>query len=309
LFTIDVRGHSAAKCDYGADVKPLIGLALGGGFARGIAHVGVLRVFERYRIPIRYIGGVSAGAVAAAAFASGSCSEEIQGICRSLRFSDVAGWCISKLALAKTERMVPFLRKLLKTFRFEEMRIPLCVVATNLANGEPVVFHAHGDVIPAVRASCCYPGLLHPVHHKDMLLVDGAISMGIPALPLKCMGATHVISVHLQTQDCASAAQNLFQVVNRCMQILQEKSAGHWQKYSELVIKPYVNDIAWNGFESAEKLIDAGEEAAEAALPQIRALIGGAFPPILDRLDPERPGSEGSRLTSALGSSRSAESE
>ena len=117
--------------------------------------------------------------------------------------------------------------------------------------------------------------------------------MGIPALPLKCMGATHVISVHLQTQECASGAQNLFQVVNRCMQILQEKSAGHWQKYSELVIKPYVSDIAWNGFDSAEKLIDAGEVAAEAVLPQIRAVIGGEFPLILDRLGSERRGLKG----------------
>jgi NTE family protein len=272
-------------------VKPLIGLALGGGFARGIAHVGVLRVLERHRIPIHYIGGVSAGAVAAAAFASGAGSEEIGGVCRSLRFSDVASWCISKLALAKTERMVPFLRRLLKRFRFEEMRIPLCVVATNLANGEPVVFHAHGDVIPAVRASCCYPGLLRPVHYEDMLLVDGAISMSMPALPLKCMGATHVISVHLQMQECASSAQNLFQVVNRCMQILQEKSAGDWQKYSALVIKPCVSDIAWNGFDSAERLIDAGEAATEAALPQIRALMGDAFPPSSIGQHPEGRGS------------------
>src|SRR5256885_9544454 len=98
-----------------------IGLALGGGFARGIAHVGVLRVFEQYEIPIKYVGGVSAGAIVAAAYASGATPDEIGKVGAAMRFNDVARWSISKMGLVASERMDLFLHKLLKRFRFEDM--------------------------------------------------------------------------------------------------------------------------------------------------------------------------------------------
>ena len=107
-----------------------IGLALGGGFARGIAHAGVLKVFEERNIPIHCVAGVSAGSLAAAAFASGVSAAEIAHISSSMRFGDVARWTFSRMGLVGNERMAVFLRKLLKSFRFEDMRIPLGVVAT-----------------------------------------------------------------------------------------------------------------------------------------------------------------------------------
>ena len=119
-----------------------IGLALGGGFARGLAHIGVLRVFEQYEIPVGYIAGVSAGAIVAAAYASGSSCEEIGKVGAAMRFTDVARWSISKMGLAGSDRMDRFLSKLLKGFRFEDMRIPLGIVATDLATGEPVFFRS-----------------------------------------------------------------------------------------------------------------------------------------------------------------------
>src|SRR5579863_8378697 len=111
---------------------PRIGLALGGGFARGISHVGVLRVLERENIPLHCITGVSAGAIIAAAYASGATTDEISAIGGAMRFSDVARWSISKLGFAGSERMAAFLRKLLKKWRFEDMHIPLGVIATDL---------------------------------------------------------------------------------------------------------------------------------------------------------------------------------
>lgn len=251
-----------------------IGLALGGGFARGIAHVGVLRVFEQYQIPVRYIAGVSAGAMVAAAYASGTTPDEIGKIGSAMRFNDVARWCLSRMGLVASERMDLFLHKLLKNFRFEDMKIPLGVVATDLATGEPVFFHGRGEVKPAIRASCSYPGLFQPVRHDGKLLVDGAMSMEVPATLLRSMGATRVISVHLPIQQIAgSGPRNMLAVVNRCFQIMQARTEHEWRKHSDLVIAPDVSGMEWDAFGSAEKLIQAGEIAALECIPRIKAWL------------------------------------
>src|SRR5256886_11668763 len=178
-------------------VPPRIGLALGGGFARGIAHAGVLRVLERHGIPLHCITGVSAGSIVAAARASGASPDEIARAACSMRFGDVARWSLSRMGFVVSERMKPFLQRLLKHYRFEEMRIPLGVVATDLCTGEPVSFRDTGDVFLPIRASCSYPGLFRPVPAGDRLLVDGAMSIEIPALLARELGATHVVSVWL----------------------------------------------------------------------------------------------------------------
>jgi NTE family protein len=182
-----------------------IGLALGGGFARGIAHVGVLRVLEQNHIPIHCITGISAGAIVAAAYASGASVDEIGIAGSAMRMGDVARWSISRMGIAGSERMTAFLGKLLRRCRFEEMKIPLGVVATDLETGEAATFRDRGDVCDPVRASCSYPGLFQPVRLGRRLLVDGAMSMGVPAEMCRKMGATRVISVNLPMQVCQSA--------------------------------------------------------------------------------------------------------
>ena len=251
-----------------------IGLALGGGFARGLAHIGVLRVFERYEIPIQYIAGVSAGAIVAAAYASGSSPEEIGRIGATMRFTDVARWSLSKMGLAGSERMDRFLQKLLKGFRFEEMKIPLGIVATDLSTGHPVFFSKRGDVNMPIRASCSYPGLFQPVRYEGKLLVDGGISMEVPAALLRRMGAVRVVSVHLPMQAAVTQGPgNMFEVINRCFQIMQSRTEQDWRRHSDLVIVPDVTGMEWDAFGSAEKLIQAGEIAALEAMPRIKAWL------------------------------------
>ena len=126
----------AGLCEPAA--QPKIGLALGGGFARGIAHAGVLDVFERNGIPIHCITGVSAGSIVAAAYASGASPAEIARAGCAMRFGDVARWSLCRMGFVVSERMKRFLERLLKAYRFEEMRIPLGVLATDLCTGEPV---------------------------------------------------------------------------------------------------------------------------------------------------------------------------
>jgi NTE family protein len=253
--------------------EPVVGLALGGGFARGIAHLGVLRVLEEHQIPISMISGVSAGAIVAAAYASGASVEEIARVALAMRFKDVARWTVSRLGLAASERMSSFLRRLLKTYQFEQMRVPLAVVATDLSSGVPVVFEGHGDVILPVRASCSYPGLFQPVRYREQCLVDGAMSMEVPSPALRSMGATHVISVSLAVNAAGLDPRNMFQVVNRCFQILHTRTETEWRRDSDVVLEPDCCDLAWDSFPSAEKLIQIGEDSARAALPQIKSWL------------------------------------
>lgn len=251
---------------------------MGGGFARGIAHVGILRVFKQNHIPVHCVAGVSAGAMVAAAYASGTTPEEIGEIGCSMRFADVARWSLCRMGFAGSERMEKFLQRLLKCFRFEEMRFPLGVLATDLATGDPVFFQAEGDVVLPIRASCSYPGLFQPVRHAERLLVDGAMSMEVPASLARKLGATYVISVQLPMQGPAMAPSNMFQVVNRCFQIMQRQSEQKWRRESDLTIVPDVHGIAWDGFTSALQLIEAGEKAARAALPEIEKKLGRTVP-------------------------------
>lgn len=256
-----------------SEETPGIGLALGGGFARGIAHVGVLRVFERERIPIKCISGVSSGSIIAAGFAGGADSYALEKVARAMKFADVAGWRLSKLGLVGSDRMESFLRKAIPVHRFEQMRIPLAIVATDLKDGSAVVYRDSGEVFSPVRASCSYPGLFQPIRYDGRFLVDGAISMDIPAKPLRAMGASKVISVALPPPPVASDPGSMFAVVNRCFQIMQRRTENDWRQHSDFVIAPDVCSVGWDDFTQVDRLIEAGVQAAERVLPVLRRFV------------------------------------
>jgi NTE family protein len=248
-----------------------IGLALGGGFARGIAHAGVLDVLERHNIPIHCITGVSAGAIVAAAYASGASPDEIARAGCAMRFGDIARWSIGRMGFVVSERMKRFLERLLKTYAFEQMRIPLGVIATDLCSGEPVKFYGSGDVFLPIRASCSYPGLFRPVQYEGRLLVDGAMTVDTPVQLARQLGATRVIAVYLSGQGPDVVPANMFEIVNRCFQILQSRAEDNWRKYSDLILSPSVRTIRWDGFGCGPDLIRAGQAAALEGLPTIQA--------------------------------------
>ena len=257
---------------------PRIGLALGGGFARGIAHVGVLRELEKNKIPISVISGVSSGSMVAAAVASGSSADEIEAVALSMKFRDIARWTLSPLGLAGSDRMITFLTRLLKANRFEDMRLPLAIVATDLNTGRPVTFHDKGDVVMPIRASCSYPGLFLPIRYQGRLLVDGFVSMEVPAEPLLQMGADRVISVAIPNQEGMDDYGNMLSVVSRCFQIMSGRTQNSWRRYSNVVIAPPVADMSWDSFASAKKLIQLGEQAARAAMPAIHKWLAAPAP-------------------------------
>jgi len=214
---------------------------------------------------------VSAGSIVAAAYASGAQADDIARVAACMRFRDVARWSLGRMGFMGSERMKRFLEGLLKTYRFEDMRLPLGVVATDLCTGDPVSFRDTGDVFLPIRASCSYPGLFQPVHAGDRLLVDGAMSIEIPALLARELGATHVVSVWLPPPPCRNPPADVFQVIRRCFQIMQGRSESGWRDESDLVITPDLKAVEWNGFEAGPELVKAGEEAALAALPTIES--------------------------------------
>ncbi len=252
--------------------RPVIGLALGGGFARGLAHIGVLRVLEQNRIPIHAVAGTSAGSVIAGAVAGGADAECLMKQARSVRFRDLAGWSLSRMGFASNERMAQFLARTLPKTSFDKLRMPLAVTATDLLSGEPVIFR-HGDLIEAVRASCAYPALFLPVKINGRTLIDGSFSCPIPAAPLKQIGVTHLIAVNVGGPHPSKLPDNLFQVVNQCFALMQRHVGGDWRNQASVVIEPDLHDCDWDDFGNVDRLVATGEDAARAALPAIRRLL------------------------------------
>src|SRR5256886_11377529 len=151
--------------------RPLIGVALGGGFARGLSHIGVLKVLEEENIPVDFIAGTSVGAVIGAAYASGISAKELEEIAALVRFKHFSRWTFSRFGLFSNDKMAVFLHKILRCKTFEELKIPLAIAATDIVTGDAVVF-TKGDLVDPVRASCAYPGMFQPVQICEQLLLD-----------------------------------------------------------------------------------------------------------------------------------------
>lgn len=271
---------------YGPDGhRPKIGLALGGGFARGIAHVGVLRELEANEIPIDFIAGTSVGALIGSAYASGSPLEVMEREGSSTRFRDFGRWTLSRMGMASNERLEEFLHRFTKAKYFEDMKIPFTIVATDILSGESVHFKT-GEIGPALRASCAYPGLFLPVEYEGRVLVDGFLTEAVPAAAVREMGAEIVISVHLEPGLLHSKPRNTIEVISRSFSIIQAASTQPWRGETDVLLEPDVRHVLWDEFVKTPELIAAGEAAARAALPKIQALLAGEAPDwrrVLDR--------------------------
>src|SRR5712671_3139646 len=249
---------------------PAIGIALGGGFARGIAHVGVLKVLEEEGIPVRMIAGTSVGALIGAAYCSGVTIAELEEVAYKVRFTTFARWTLSRYGFATNDRMVSFLTRTLKVQTFEELRIPLGVTATDFNTGEGTVFTS-GSIIDPVRASCAYPGMFLPVEIHGRWLVDGMLSHPVPTRPLRVMGAERVLAVHLRGQwSKTTAPRHLLDVVGQSFAIAQDMMSPVWKSAADLVIEPDVAGFDYDDFKRAGELIRVGELAMRAALPEVR---------------------------------------
>ncbi|HKR97859.1 MAG TPA: patatin-like phospholipase family protein [Candidatus Angelobacter sp.] len=274
----ELSRHTVPEVQAEPPKLPKVGVALGGGFARGLAHIGVLKVLEEEKIPVDFIAGTSVGSVIGAAYASGICSKELEEIAALVRFKDFSRWTFSRFGLFSNDKMSVFLRKILRCKTFEELRIPLAIAATDIITGEPAVFTS-GDLVDPVRASCAYPGMFQPVRIDGRLLVDGLLAHAVPALPLREMGAERVISVYLAAHWVKPGGpRHVFDVIGQCFSIAQDRMCGPWQGASDVVLTPQIGEFAYDDFVRAPELIRAGEVVARAAMPQIRQWFPAAEP-------------------------------
>jgi len=158
--------------------------------------------------------------------------------------------------------------------QFENLRIPLAVVATDLTSGEPVVF-TQGNLVDAIRASCAFPGLFEPVEIGTRCLADGGLVAPVPTHAARELGASVVIGVSVGMQDGhRGAPTNIFQVVSRAVNAAQKHQLEIWERHADLVLRPDVQSLAWDDFHRAEEAIAAGASAALRALPRIEKLLG-----------------------------------
>ena len=261
--------HGTAK----PSQRPGVALALGGGFARGFAHLGVLKIFQKYDIRVSHIAGSSVGSILGAAYASGAPLERIMETCRTLRFRDIARWRVSRLGLASNQRLATLMERVFGSRQFEDLKIPLAVVASDLSTGEPVVFTS-GNLVDAIRASCAFPGLFEPVQIGTRCLADGGLVAPVPTHAARFIGAQTVVGVSVGMQDGhRGAPTNIFQVVSRAVSAAQKHQLEVWERHADLVLRPDVQFLAWDDFARADEAIEAGAAAALRALPRIEHLL------------------------------------
>lgn len=255
---------------------PRVGLVLGGGAARGFAHVGVIRVLEREKIPIDLIVGTSAGSLVGAIYADKKNSFELEWTAFSLEERDLFDYTFISptQGFVRGERLEEFVLKKVSARELQQLKIPLGVVATDIQNGEVVVLQ-NGPVARAVRASSAIPGIFIPVRHQGKLLVDGGVLNNVPVDVARKMGAQVVIAVDLGGGKKATQVNNIFDAIVQSLQLMAIESTEARLRDADVVIRPQVSDIGPIDFSKKKELLTLGIQAAEQALPRIREKLSG----------------------------------
>ena len=221
-------------------MRPGIGLALGGGFARGYAHLGVLQVLEEESIPLSCIAGSSIGSILGAAYASGLPLARIIEKCAEIRFRDFGRWRVSRFGLASNDRLGALVHRFFDSRQFEDLSIPTAIVATDLDTGDPVLFKQGGLAEP-IRASCAFPGLFEPVQIGTRYLADGGLVAPVPTRAARQLGAEIVVGISVGLHDGRRGAPtNIFQVVSRALSAAQKHQFESWERHANLVLRPAV---------------------------------------------------------------------
>ena len=255
-----------------ASSRQRVGLALAGGFARGIAHVGVLRALKNAGIPIDVVAGTSVGALIGACYCAGASLDEMQHIAATTTFHDFGRWTPSWLGLATNQRMEKYLARFTPATTFEELTTPLAIAATDI-NAGVSVYYTRGPIAPPLRGSCSYPGLFVPIQFENRILVDGFLTAPVPVEGALLLGADVIIAVYLEAGSLEQP-RTAADVISRSFTIIQRHADLAWRQQADVIIEPDVKSFVWDDFSRTNDLIAVGEAAALAAIPQIREVLG-----------------------------------
>jgi NTE family protein len=257
--------------------RPRIGLALSGGAARGIAHVGVLRALTENQIPIDAIAGASAGALVGGSFAAGLSMDDLEEMARGFRWRHTQRLSFSRLGLQSNAPMEKFLRQRLPVTRFEDLMIPFAAMVTDLRKGELVVLRDRGDLPFAIRASCCIPFVITPVKDDEgRLLIDGGIMANLPISHTRDLGADIVIGVDVNSDGVRffTEPRTALGVLAYTFAAVERIVSDQERPDADVLIAPKIGHIRWDQTRRSNELVKLGYEAGLAAIGEIRAVIG-----------------------------------
>jgi NTE family protein len=251
---------------------PRIGLALGGGAARGFAHIGVIQVLEENGIRPDLVVGTSAGSLVAALYAAGKSGAELGTLAQTMDETAITDWSFPGRALIRGEALARYVREHTGGKLIEQMRLPLGIVATDLDSGQPILFQ-RGDPGMAVRASSAVPAAFQPVKIGTHEYVDGGLVSPVPVRFARQMGAELVIAVDISANPEGNATGDVMRMLLQTFAIMGRSINSFELKEADVVMRPRLNGVSSADFTVRAKSIQAGREVATALLPELKARI------------------------------------
>ncbi|MDO9437448.1 MAG: patatin-like phospholipase family protein [Hydrogenophaga sp.] len=258
---------------------PRMSLALGGGAARGFAHVGVIQVLEQNGIRPDFVVGTSVGSMVAAMYASGKTSAELESTALSMEEAMLTDWSLPLFGrgVLRGEALTRYVRQAVGGKLLENMKIPLGVLVTDLATGQGVLFR-RGDTAQAVRASSAVPGLFAPVNISGRDYVDGGLVAPVPVRQAREMGADIVVAVDISSAPEGNSAIGSVQVLLQTFAIMGQSINRHELAAADVVVRPALAGVSGADFSARLRSIEAGRVAMQAALPQLKTQLSRRLP-------------------------------
>ncbi|MFT8320348.1 MAG: patatin-like phospholipase family protein [Bacillus sp. (in: firmicutes)] len=251
---------------------PRIGLALGSGGARGLAHLGVIKVLREENIPIDFIAGSSIGAIVASLYGAGLDVERLYDLSKFFKRKYFLDFTVPKMGFIAGNKVKELIRLFTFGKNIEELDIPVAIVAADLLTGEKVVF-TKGPIAEAVRASISIPGIFVPEKIDGRLLVDGGVIDRIPVSVVKEMGADFIIAVDVANVKITTEVTSIFDVIMRSLDIMQMELVNNREIASDFMIRPHVEMYNSKAFTNLERIIELGEKETKKHLPDIKKRI------------------------------------
>ncbi len=250
-----------------------IGLALGGGAARGFAHIGVIKVLEAQGIVPDLVVGTSAGSLVGALYAAGNNAQALQKMAIDMDEAAISDWSVpffsQSTGVLKGEGLQNYVNRAVHGQPIEKLRLPFGAVATDLRTGQPILFR-RGNTGAAVRASSAVPGVFQPVRIGNIDYVDGGLVSPVPVSFARKMGADFVIAVNITAQPDAQQPSNTFEVLLQTFSIMGQSLNQYELKQADIVIRPELATMKGNDFQNRSVAMVAGEKAAMAVLPELK---------------------------------------
>ncbi|EER55442.1 phospholipase, patatin family [Neisseria flavescens SK114] len=250
--------------------KATVALALGGGASKGFAHIGIIKVLKENNIPVKIVTGTSAGSIVGSMYASGMSPDRLELEAEILGKTDLVDLTLSTSGFIKGEKLQNYINRKVGNRPMQQFPIKFAAVATDFESGKPVVFNV-GNAGQAVRASASIPNVFQPVVIGNRKYVDGGLSQPVPVSAAKKMGANFIIAVDISARPAKNVSQGMFSYLDQTFNVMSQTALHQELGQANVVIKPQVLELgSVGGFDQKQRAIQLGEQAARAALPEIK---------------------------------------